>query len=44
MIPLFFLPPEAAALHAELPPPPLWWTLGLAGAASLVTAILLALS
>jgi hypothetical protein len=50
MIPLYFLPeavflsPEAAALHAELPPPPLWWTLGLAGAASLVTAIFWTLS
>jgi hypothetical protein len=46
MIPLYFLPPEAAflppevaALRAELPPPPLWWTLGLAGVATLLTAL-----
>jgi hypothetical protein len=39
MIPLFFFPPEAVAHDPELPPLPLWVTLGLAGAAALVTAL-----
>ena len=45
MIPeLFFLPPNALGYPAELPPLPLWLTLGLAGAAMLVTALALTLS
>jgi hypothetical protein len=44
MTPLFFLPPEAVALPPELPPLPLWLTLGLAGAATLLTALALTLS
>jgi hypothetical protein len=45
MIPeLFFLPYAAVALDPELPPPPLWLRLGLAGAAALVTALALTLS
>jgi hypothetical protein len=45
MIPeLFFLPPDAVALDPELPPLPLWFELGLAGAMTLVTALALALS
>jgi hypothetical protein len=40
MIPdLFFLPPATVALDPELPPLPLWFYLGLAGAAALVTAL-----
>jgi hypothetical protein len=41
---LFFLPPNALDCPAELPQLPLWLTLGLAGAAMLVTALALTLS
>ena len=45
MIPdLFFLPPSALALDPELPRAPLWLTLGLAGAVTLVTALAWTLS
>lgn len=44
MTPLFFLPAEAVALPPELPPLPLWLTLGLAGAVTLVTVLALALA
>jgi hypothetical protein len=44
MFPMFFLPPDVVAFDPELPPPPLWLTLGLAGAVTLVTALACALS
>ena len=44
MIPLFFLPPDVVAFDPELPPLPLWLTLGLAGAATLFTALAWTLS
>lgn len=44
MIPLFFFAPEAIAFDAQVPPPPLWWTLALAGAAAVATALTWALS
>ena len=45
MIPeLFFLPPAALAHPPELPPLPLWLTLGLAGAVTLVAALAYTLS
>jgi len=44
MIPLFFLPPEVVAFDPELPPLPLWLTLGLAGAVTLVTTLACTLS
>jgi hypothetical protein len=43
MIPeLFFLPPAAVALDPALPPLPVWFRLGLAGAATLVAALAVA--
>jgi hypothetical protein len=44
MIPLFFLPPEVVAFDPELPPLPLWLTMGLAGAATLVATLAYGLS
>jgi hypothetical protein len=45
MIPeLFFLPPADVALSPEYRPLPMWWTLGLAGAAALVASYAMALS
>jgi hypothetical protein len=44
MIPeMFFLFPADVALDPELPRLPLWFTLGLAGAVTLVTALVLTL-
>ncbi len=39
MFPMFFLPPVDLAHPPELPPLPLWLTLGFAGAVTLVTAL-----
>jgi hypothetical protein len=45
MIPeLFCLPPVAIALDPEAPPLPHWLSLSFAGAAALVTALLLSLA
>jgi hypothetical protein len=44
MYPMFSLPPEIVAFDPELPPLPLWLTLGLAGAAAFVTALAWTLS
>jgi hypothetical protein len=44
MFPMFILPPEFFALDPELPPLPVWWTVGLAGAATLATVLAWTLS
>jgi len=44
MIPeMFFLPPAAVTLDAELTPLPVSWKLGFAGAVALVTALVVML-
>jgi hypothetical protein len=40
---LFFLTPDVVALDPELPSLPTWFTLAIAGAATLVTALALTL-